>query len=117
MKTTINPIPHADKPRVTIYEWLVRDQRNNFVAGGYADTREAAAQDLRRWRELNAGPFSQMYWRALTSDNRDFNFLTRAKAEAFAAKCGGYFVGRATRAEMNEIFRAAGVLKPGETCR
>lgn len=117
MKTTIKPVPHAEKPRVTVYEWLVQDQKNNVVAGGYGATREDAANDLMIWRKTNAGPLSSIYWRALTQDNDNWNFVTERKAVEFARNCGGAFIGRATIAEMNEIMIRSGVLKKGQTCK
>ncbi len=112
----INEIPHAEKPKTKVFEWTVTFEGDQ-VAGGYGATRGDAANDLRVWRAENAAPFSTIYWRALTPDNRDFNFVTERKALAFAASCGGAFLGRATVAEMNDILTRSGVLKEGQTCK
>lgn len=109
-------VPHADDRKKTVFEWVVTSE-DDFVAGGYCASRADAANDLRIWRESNLSPFSTIYWRALTPDNRDFNFLTEAKARAFAKGCDGAFIGRATVAEMNDILRRAGVLRKGKTCK
>lgn len=117
----INAVPHAEDPDRTVYEWTV-DFEGDPVAGGYGATREDAANDLRIWREAHAGPFTTTHWRALTADNRDFNFCSEAKARSFAAKCGGAYLGRMTKAELTDILTRAGLLKAdvitgGEPCR